>query len=616
MNIRWPVFFLSSLLVSVVAWGQPPELLANSDFSRSADGRIADGWVDGSTALKEAAVFAIVAEGPEGRRVQRVILEPLAGGRFRLMQTLPAPAPGFYRLRATLRVAAAMEAELVLRTASEPRTGYGVMRETVPAGAWRELTGYARVPPRDDQVAFVILFNDPGTAWLASASLQVIDETFLSSTERERVARVLGPPLPVVDEARVVAETDARIQANRTAPLTVRATDAAGRPAAGVTVRVEHVRHLFEFGAGFDGGITQPDKTDSDRRHREAFLRIFNAATVHLSANEYDPKTGAYHAPEILAALDWLEAHGLRARVHPLFWNLMVPRWMDGTATSTDDVRAWMDRLLMQASKTMLTRAGGAVVFNEVVRWDRYLTPLTPAIASTGSGQAGSAEAGAIAVWLRRFKELNPKTAAVINDYDTTPEYYFLLKDVIDAGGPLDAVGMQSHMHNGTWSVTHLWNTLNRLALLGRPVFFTELSVPSGAPRAFNWRPADPPWETTPAGEAEQADYLEKFYRLVYSHPAAAGITYWDYSDRGTWLNCPVGLLRKDGSPKPAFEKLDRLINETWRTSGEFTTDRDGRVVIPNAFEGEYHISAGGQEVRGGHRAGQPLEAVVQAGSE
>ena len=166
-------------------------------------------------------------------------------------------------------------------------------------------------------------------------------------------------------------------------------------------------------------------------------------------------------------------------------------------------------------------------------------------------------------------------------------------------------------MQNGVWSVAEMWNTLNRLALLKLPVYFTELSVISGAPRAFNFRPANPPWPTTPKGEAAQAAYLELFYRLAYSHPAVAGITYWDYSDRSTWLNCPVGLLRKDGSPKPAYWRLDHLINDEWRTNGVFRADANGRVVVPHAFEGEYRISADGASMRGDHSPQQPLQAVL-----
>jgi GH35 family endo-1,4-beta-xylanase len=263
-----------------------------------------------------------------------------------------------------------------------------------------------------------------------------------------------------------------------------------------------------------------------------------------------------------------------------------------------------MDRLLQHASRTVLPRMASVAVFNEVVAWERFRTPLTPVL-------AGGRKAAVIADYTRRLKALIPQAATMVNDYDTTPEYYQLLKDVLAAGGSLDAIGLQSHMHNGAWSVAQLWNVVNRLALLDRPVFFTELSVVSGAPRAFNFRPADPPWDTTPEGEAVQADDIDRFYRLAYSHPAVGGITYWDYSDRSTWLGCPVGLLRKDGSPKPAYWRLDRLINKAWRTNGTFKTDENGRLVVPHAFEGEYRISAGGTESTREHAVDRPLVAVL-----
>jgi GH35 family endo-1,4-beta-xylanase len=246
-------------------------------------------------------------------------------------------------------------------------------------------------------------------------------------------------------------------------------------------------------------------------------------------------------------------------------------------------------------------------VFNGVIAWDRFRTPLTPVL-------TGQRKAAVIADYLRRFKALNPRSAAMVNDGDSTPEYYELLKSVVEAGGSLDAIGLQGHMQSGVWSVTEMWNSLNRLALLKRPVFFTELGVVSGAPRNFNFRQVDPPWNTSPEGEAAQADYLDLFYRLAYSHPAVGGVIYLDYSDRSAWLGCPVGLLRADGSPKPAYWRLDRLINQEWRTKGTFLADAGGRLVVPHAFEGDYRISVEGIESRGEHSVDRPLTAMIVIG--
>ncbi len=38
---------------------------------------------------------------------------------------------------------------------------------------------------------------------------------------------------------------------------------------------------------------------------------------------------------------------------------------------------------------------------------------------------------------------------------------------------------------------------------------------------------------------------------------------WWDLED-GNWLNAPGGLVRKDLSPKPAYERLRTLIRDEW----------------------------------------------------
>ena len=61
-------------------------------------------------------------------------------------------------------------------------------------------------------------------------------------------------------------------------------------------------------------------------------------------------------------------------------------------------------------------------------------------------------------------------------------------------------------------------------------------------------------WPTTPDGEARQADEVEAHYPTLLAHPAVEAITWWGFPDGG-WLNAPSGLVRADGSPKPAYER-------------------------------------------------------------
>ena len=70
-------------------------------------------------------------------------------------------------------------------------------------------------------------------------------------------------------------------------------------------------------------------------------------------------------------------------------------------------------------------------------------------------------------------------------------------------------------------------------------------------------------------------------------------ITWWDLSDKDCWLGAPAGLLRKDMSPKPAYEALLRLVKKDWWTSPQMlTTDAAGKVRF-HGFLGTYTITAG-----------------------
>ena len=48
-------------------------------------------------------------------------------------------------------------------------------------------------------------------------------------------------------------------------------------------------------------------------------------------------------------------------------------------------------------------------------------------------------------------RRANPKATLVLNDFDLSPEYEHLIEDCLEAGIRIDALGLQSHMHQGYW---------------------------------------------------------------------------------------------------------------------------------------------------------------------
>jgi hypothetical protein len=102
-------------------------------------------------------------------------------------------------------------------------------------------------------------------------------------------------------------------------------------------------------------------------------------------------------------------------------------------------------------------------------------------------------------------------------------------------------------------------------------------------------------WPTIPEGEERQAAQAVEHYKTLFAHPLVEGITWWDSSDGG-WLNAPAGLLRKDGSSKPAYEELMKLIKgEWWVSPRRMTTDDSGQIQL-TCFLGDYKITGIGQQ--------------------
>jgi GH35 family endo-1,4-beta-xylanase len=191
---------------------------------------------------------------------------------------------------------------------------------------------------------------------------------------------------------------------------------------------------------------------------------------------------------------------------------------------------------------------------------------------------------------LRQAREANPDGFLVVNDFKIVPEYERQIEELKRRGSPFQAIGLQSHMHGEEWTPEKTWEVCETYGRLGLPLHFTETTVLSGPKEKpmTDYKTRRPNWLTTPQGEAAQADAVERFYTLLFACPAVEAITWWDLSDAGAWMGAPAGLVRKDMSPKPAYERLLKKIKGDWWTAkAEAETDASGRAAL-RGFQGAY----------------------------
>jgi endo-1,4-beta-xylanase len=384
------------------------------------------------------------------------------------------------------------------------------------------------------------------------------------------------------------AKIEARIAAHRTAEVTLTVTDAAGKPLAGQAVTVAQTGHKFLFGCNafrIDANSNTPDQLG----YRKHFAGLLNYATLPFYWGGYEKQPGRTQARKVRGMAQWCRDNGIRTKGHPLCWQQVFPKW--GREKPIDEL--W--QLQLHRIDREVTGFAGLIdtwdVVNEAVIMPDFPDKGNPIIEHCR-------KVGRLEIVKQTFAaavKANPKATLLLNDFDTSPKYAELIDQCLKGGVKIDVVGIQSHMHGGYRGAKWAWDTCEQFARFGRPLHFTELTICSGQERKdIRWQgPNYDDWATTPEGEKRQAEQVEEFYTLLFSHPAVAGITWWDFSDGQAWLGAPSGLVRKDMSPKPAYDRLMKLVKGKWWTGQQkLTTDSAGRVTF-RGYLGAYRAEAG-----------------------
>lgn len=404
----------------------------------------------------------------------------------------------------------------------------------------------------------------------------------------------LGPD-PALVAAEAACKPDAvrrRIRQVRTGVLDVVVRDRRGRPVPNASVSVRETRSDFLFGCNIFG-LSPADTGAAQSEYQRRFTELFNYATLPFYWGAFEPEQGRPQHERLTAMARWCAEHGLAAKGHPLIWHEVYPRW----APKDPDAAA---ELLHNRVKDILPRYAGTVKYWDVLNEAN----VAPTYAQTGEGawikRDGAAAVVAKALGWAREAGKGLGNTYLYNDFETGDANDALLAELARMKALPDAVGIQSHMHSGPWPMERVWAVTERFARFGKPIHYTEATVVSAAPRSFDFAKPPTDWVTTPEGEAAQADYVKRFYSLLFSHPSVQAITYWDFSDAWAWLNAPAGFLRKDMSPKPAYDALKRLIRGEWWTDAKASTSASGRCSV-QAFYGSYAISVtapGGRSAR------------------
>jgi endo-1,4-beta-xylanase len=398
-----------------------------------------------------------------------------------------------------------------------------------------------------------------------------------------------------------------------------------GRPLRDAPVTVEQVGHAFRFGnIGFDFIALANDETvplgpvsfggasaDLVPRLVEPWFELFNSVTLPFYWRNFEPLPGHPDTARLLRAAQWFIDQGATVKGHPLVWHTLAPEWLLDLPLDAVEgaVRARIRREIGDFDGVIHTwdAINEAVIMPVFEKETNAITFLAQRL--------GRVETVRLAFDTARAA--NPSLELILNDFDMSPAFERLIEECLAAGISINGIGLQSHMHQGYWGEEKTLAVLDRFARFGLPLHMSETTLLSGhlmPPEIEDLNDYQvPEWPSTPEGEARQADEVVRHYTTLVRHPAVKSITYWGLTDNGSWLGAPCGFLRADGTPKPAFHALRRLVKgEWWVAPTALVSDDEGRIAI-DGFAGDYRIEAEGRQalVELDPRGGPPSEVRI-----
>jgi len=272
-------------------------------------------------------------------------------------------------------------------------------------------------------------------------------------------------------------------------------------------------------------------------------LSQFNSLTPEnaMKMGPIHPEQNRYNWKDADSIVAFAQAHGLRVRGHNLCWHEQTPNWLFKNADGTQVSKDTLLQRLKDHITTVVNRYKGKIyawdVVNEAID-DDSTKFLRNSLWYQICGDDFIIKAFEYA------HAADPNAVLFYNDYNTErPEkrdrVYRLLKMLVDAGVPINAVGIQAHWSIYEPSRNELITTIKKFSSLGLKVQVTELDV-----SVYPWeksrralRPGESDAYTPELQQKQDAKYAEVFKVFREYKKVISGVTFWNISDKRTWLD-------------------------------------------------------------------------------
>ncbi|KAL2317882.1 hypothetical protein Fmac_031758 [Flemingia macrophylla] len=325
---------------------------------------------------------------------------------------------------------------------------------------------------------------------------------------------------------------------------------------ANTSVQVRQTQNDFPIGSCIS-------RTNIDNEDFVNFMvKHFNWAVFGNELKWYwtEPQQGNLNYKDADDLLSLCQKYKIQTRGHCIFWEVdeTVQQWVK-SLNNSDLMKAVQNRL-----NSLLTRYKGKFshydVNNEMLHGSFYQDRLGKDIRAN---------------MFKTASQLDPSATLFVNDYHvedgcdmkSCPEKYIHhILDLQEQGAPVGGIGIQGHIDSPIGPV--VCSSLDKLGVLGLPIWFTELDVSS-------------------INEYVRADDLEVMLREAMAHPAVEGIMLW-----GFWelfmSRVNSHLVNAEGDINEAGKRF-LALKEEWLSHSRGHVDEQGHYNL-RGFHGTYDV--------------------------
>ena len=342
----------------------------------------------------------------------------------------------------------------------------------------------------------------------------------------------------------------------------------------------------------FTIGVAVNKRNIQDPDQIALIKKNFNSITAEndMKVGLMQPKEGVWNFGAADSIANFCRQNGIKLRGHNLCWHSQFADWMFKDKKGKPVKKEVFYERLRKHIHTVVNRYKDIIyawdVVNEAMADDgpqMFWPKASPYRQSQLFKLCGDEF---IAKAFEFAREADPDVLLFYNDYSCVDpgkreRIYNMVKKMLDAGVPIDGIGMQGHYNIYTPDEKELDKTITRFSELVKHIHITELDLrtntESGGQLIFARGAAKP---QAPYIATLQEDQYNRIFRVFRKHKDVIdNVTFWNLGDKDSWLGLNNHPLPFDENYKPKASY--RVIRDFDTASDNFVPKED---FVPNKW--------------------------------